>query len=67
MKKQVKFGPYSVLETSTIRSQDLRRFTVKKSPTVTYVVAFQAYGASCSCPAGRYQKTCKHVEMVRSI
>ncbi len=60
---------YTISETDTIRSQDLRRFSVqkrgRKSP---YVVTFQAgLKSGCSCPAGRTQKDCKHVAFVRSV
>ena len=61
---------YAITETETIRSQDLRRFEVAKprSDSDPYVVTFQSYRSSgCSCPAGRSQKLCKHVKMVRSI
>jgi hypothetical protein len=57
---------YKVSETETLRTQDLRRFLVAKPRSdVHYVVTFHTSG--CSCPAGRSQKRCKHVAMVRSI
>lgn len=62
-------GDYRVLETATIRTQDVRRFQVsKKGRQGHYVVSFQrGCKSGCSCPAGRSQKACKHVQMCKIL
>jgi hypothetical protein len=58
---------YSITETEAFRTQDLRRFSVVKKDgrkLTTYIVTFQrGHAFGCSCPAGRNQKHCKHVNM----
>lgn len=67
--KIVQVAGYKILETSTIRTQDIKRFMVEKPGAKTpYIVTFQGghqYG--CSCPAGRNQKHCKHVNMCLNL
>lgn len=65
--KVYQVGNYSVSETDTIRTQDIVRFAVQKQGAKSpYVVTFQTRAKSaCSCIAGRNQKACKHVKMVR--
>ena len=61
-------GAYEISETETIRSQDIVRFAVLKAQAKKpYIVTIQTRSKSaCSCIAGRNQKHCKHVDMVRS-
>lgn len=61
---------YTVRETPTKRSQDVRRWEVRKIGTVDapYVVTFQAHDGSrtaCSCKGGIYHKNCKHMDAFR--
>jgi hypothetical protein len=60
---------YQITETQTIRSQDMRRFTVTKPGRDTpYIVSFQSrHSHGCSCIAGRNQKHCKHVTMCMQV
>jgi hypothetical protein len=62
---------YGVLETEPKRSQDHRRFEVRKYQRVgamtTYVVTYQSgRGRQCSCSPSGLQGKCKHLKLVRN-
>lgn len=62
---------YIVKETSTKRSQDVRRWEVRKLGDEIgkpYVVTFQSHSGSetaCSCKGGIYHNKCKHMTALR--
>lgn len=62
-------GKYTISETEVVRTQDKRRFVVKKKGARRpYVVTFQTRTqAGCSCIAGVNQKKCKHVAFCNAL
>ncbi len=63
---------YIVRETATKRTQDVRRWEVRKvgeEVAAPYVVTFQSHDGSrtaCSCKGGIYHKHCKHMDACKA-